>query len=217
MANLYNTYWKYHKSKQLPDFKYKWPVIFNLLPKNENITILDHGCGSGYIFSRLLKLNPSSKITGVDVSEYAINLISKRFPQNNFHVVKDGEKLPIKSSSVNFIVSLDVIEHIYFTREILNEFYRILSSTGKLLITTPYNGLIKSLVISIIDFEKVFDPYGPHIRFFTKRSLSDGLERAGFEIIDSGYFGRFYPLSRGMYVLAKKKVGRFMPKKSIYK
>jgi ubiquinone/menaquinone biosynthesis C-methylase UbiE len=209
MINLYNSYWKYHKFNHLPDFKYKWPVISKYLPKNQDLSILDHGCGTGVIYKKLTEFNPKSKIYGVDVSELAIKAITKKFPKNIFKVVKDGQKLPFKTASIDFIVSLDVIEHIYNTKNILNEFYRILTPNGKLLLSTPYHGFIKNMVINIINFETVFDPYGPHIRFFTKKSLFTGLEDSGLDVIKFGYFGRFYPLSRGMFILAQKKENNF--------
>jgi 2-polyprenyl-3-methyl-5-hydroxy-6-metoxy-1,4-benzoquinol methylase len=204
-VNPYNSYWKFHKSQILDDFNYKWPTIIKLIPKNKEIRILDHGCGTGIIFQRLIKLNPKSTFFGVDISEYAIKTIKKRFPKYNFYNVGDNGKLPIKRNSVDLIISLDVIEHITATRDILSEFNRILKPDGELILSTPYHGVIKNLVLSIIGFEKVFDPYGPHIRFFTKKSLTQGLDQAGFKIKKFGVFGRFFPLSRGMFVVAQKQ------------
>jgi 2-polyprenyl-3-methyl-5-hydroxy-6-metoxy-1,4-benzoquinol methylase len=205
MINFYDRYWKERPLEELNDFKYKWPVISKVIPENQKITIFDYGCGSGKIFRELQKMNPKATLIGADISQLAIKRITKQFPKNKFHLISDGQVLPIKSSSVDFITALDVIEHAVHTELLLSEFHRILSPKGKLLISTPYHGLIKNLVICVVDFEIVFNPYGPHIRFFTKKSLLEGTEKSKFKMLKFGYYGRSYPLWRGMYTLLEKK------------
>ncbi len=204
MANFYDFYWTEKKSDKLNDFDYKWPVLSKIIPQNQKIKILDYGCGTGKIFKELMQMNPQSTISGTDISEFALKKIEKRFPKNRFYLVSDGTKIPLKNSTFDFIAALDVIEHIVHTDLILDEFYRILAPKGKLLISTPYHGVIKNLVLSAVGFEKVFNPFGPHIRFFTEASLTEGLERHKFKILKKGHYGRFSPLWRGMYFLVQK-------------
>ncbi len=202
MADYYDPYWK--QTDELSDFVYKWPVVSKSIPQQQDITFLDYGCGTGKIAKKILEMNPKSKIVGMDVSGYAIKKISKLFPKQKFYQVADGGKLPIKNKSIDFIVALDVIEHIVDTDFILDEFNRSLPQGGKLLISTPYHGIIKNIIISLIAFELIFNPYSAHLRFFTKKSLFEGLKRHGFKPLNFGYFGRFFPISNGMYVLAEK-------------
>lgn len=203
MNNYYNRYWATYNDTT-KDFDYKWPAIFPIIPRKQSISILDIGCGTGKVLAEIKKLNPQAQIFGVDVSSRAINVARKLLPQCKFTLIKDGEKLPFKNNSMDYIFSFDVIEHIYDIQNILYEYKRILKPGGNILISTPYHGLIKNLVIALIGFEKVFNPYEGHIRFFTKKSLSLGFRMINFEIIKIGYFGRFYPLWRGMYLLAHK-------------
>jgi len=81
---------------------------------------------------------------------------------------------------------------------------RVLKPNGTLVITVPYNGTLKLILAAIIDFDFYFDPYSPHIRFFKESSIKKCLNDAGLKDQKVGYFGRFFPLSNGMYILAEK-------------
>lgn len=204
MSKYYNLYWKDSKNEHLSDFPYKLPLVRSIVPRIPNLTILDFGCGTGNMLAEVMKINPRSKYIGVDVSEIAIKKIKKRFPKGIFFTVEDGGKIPIRTGDVDFILALDVIEHVYNTKETLSELTRILKPTGKILITMPYHGLLKNLIITFFFFEYYFDIYGSHIRFFSKKSLLSALKDAKLKIVKFGYFGRFFPISRAMYALAEK-------------
>lgn len=205
MASFYERYWKVKKENTLIDFNWKWPVVKKYIPTDKN-NILDFGCGAGEIIKATAKISKNSIFTGVDVSKDALRRAKERFPKSvHLYQVDDGLKLPFKNNSFDFITALDVIEHVYDTDNTFDELGRVLKMGGKILITTPFNGSIKIILFILMGFfDKYFDPIGPHIRFFNPKSLSMILEKRNFEIVNKGYFGRFYPLSRGFYILAKK-------------
>lgn len=204
MSKFYDIYWTRKDLLQSNDFSYKFPAIQKYIPQKPNLQILDFGCGNGLLIKHMLKINPKSKYTGIDVSKKIISVNKKMMKKIHFFHVDDGEKFPIKKNSFDFIISTDVIEHVYNTEFTVLELIRVLKPGGKLLITTPYHGTLKNIVISLTSFEIIFDPTGAHIRFFTKKSLTTLLKKTGLHIIKVGYYGRFFPLSRGMYVLAEK-------------
>lgn len=45
-----------------------------------------------------------------------------------------------------------------------------------------------------LDFERHFDVTGPHIRFFTDRSLAQALDQSGFQVDNVKHQGRFFPV-----------------------
>lgn len=204
MSKYYEDYWQILQHERLGDFPYKWPAIKPLIPTAPNLKILDFGCGTGDILHQVMQLNPNSRYFGIDVSSIALKKTRRRFPKAKFYQVEDGDKIPLKSSSIDFILILDVIEHIYNTQRTVKEIYRILKPGGKILVTTPYHGFIKNLILISLFFEKYFDPAGAHIRYYSKKSLISQLKDVGFSVIKFGYFGRFFPLSRAMYILAQK-------------
>lgn len=205
----YEKYWGSIKD-HLKDLGLRTDSIRQYFPKNFSGNILDFGCGNGEILEEIAMSNPKANITGVDVSTTALKLAKKRIPSATFKTIIESKKIPIESESIDYILSNDVIEHVYDTEWVFNEFSRTLKKDGLILITTPYCGLIKNLVIPLINFELVYNPLGPHIRFYTRKSLEKCLSQIGFRVIRFGTFGRFYPLSKGMFILAKKENGKFM-------
>lgn len=204
MKKFYDKWWKDGAIGVSDDFKWKWPRIKSALPPN-NATILDFGCGDGRYIKEVLSMHPY-KIIGVDISEFALKKSRKRFPGARFYHLSGDDKLPVNTSSVDFVIAGDVIEHIFDVPNFLKEMNRILKKNGKIFISTPYHGMIKNIVLSIIGFDIVFDPTSPHIRFFTRKSLSRLLSKHGFVILEYGQYGRFPPVSKGMYMLAQKKI-----------
>jgi len=204
MKKFHDKWWKEGALHEGHDFKWKWPVIKRSLP-SKNSTILDFGCGEGRYIEEFLKVNPY-KIIGADISAYAIKNAKKKFPKGRFYIISgdDGEKLPFKTAKADFILAADVIEHIFDVTNFLKEMNRTLKKGGKIFISTPYYGTIKNVLLALFGFDIAFNPTWAHIRFFTKRSLSKLLEKNGFEILDYGQYGRFKPLSMGMYFVAKK-------------
>jgi len=202
MKDFYDYWWKEDKHWEGHDFKWKWPHLKKVLP-TKNSTILDFGCGEGRYIEEFLKINPY-KIIGADISSFAINKAKKRFPKGKFFVISGDDQLPIKEGSVDFIFAGDVIEHIFDTPNFTSEMNRVLKKGGKIFISTPYHGLIKNIIIALIGFDISFDPTAQHIRFFSKKSLTKLLNSSGFTVEEYGNYGRFRPVSRGMFFVSKK-------------
>lgn len=202
MSKFYEKYWK--DKEVLEDFHYKWPVIKRLIPQEIKISILDFGCGKGKIIDEIVNINHKADITGVDVSNTALNFAKKKFKKFKFIKIEDGEKLPFNKNSFDFIISSDVLEHVYNTQNVFKELSRVLKPQGRILISVPYNGLIKNTIITLFFFEFIFNPRSPHIRFYTKRTLLHEIKSVGLTPVKFGYFGRFYPLSKGMFCLCEK-------------
>jgi len=96
---------------------------------------LDVGCGFGRTLAWLHTW--FDHVIGVDVSQHAIALAGQRLQgvDNVQLLVNDGASLPatIASSSVDFIYSLNLFEHIprSFARSYLRDFARVLAPGGR--------------------------------------------------------------------------------------
>jgi hypothetical protein len=75
------------------------------------------------------------------------------------------------------------------------------------LLSTPYNGYIKNLIISLLwKHDWHFNPLWRHghIKFFSVKTLTNILQKCNFDIIKKKLSGRFYHVSCSMIFLTKK-------------
>jgi 2-polyprenyl-3-methyl-5-hydroxy-6-metoxy-1,4-benzoquinol methylase len=133
---FYNNYWKdlskfgSYKLKRIS----KIITLLNIAKKTKKKPkILDLGCGDGRCCAIW---NEIGNTTGLDLSETAMQVASKRYPFISFQS-GDGTNTSFKNNSFDIIISQEVIEHIEIQSEYLNECYRLLSSDGLLILTTP--------------------------------------------------------------------------------
>jgi len=92
-------------------------------------TILDLGCGTGRLSSKLAK--KAKKIIAIDNSKNMIRLAkAKKIPNAKF-IHSNMEKLPFKKSSFDIIISSLSIEHIKDFEKVLKEIKRVLKTNGK--------------------------------------------------------------------------------------
>ena len=202
---FYERYWFGKPDGKLDEFTRKWPVLRHLIPRESGVVMLDYGCGDGEIIKELRAINAGARYIGVDISKTALAKAQASLPDAVFYQVGDGERVPIPAASVDFIFCSEVIEHVYDTEVIFIEFARLLRAGGRILITTPYHGRIKNVLLACFAFDRHFDPKGPHIRFFSKRSLFSSLGQVGLQPERHGYIGRFYPIPMAIYVMARKR------------
>lgn len=201
---FYEKYWSGADEKRL-DFNIKWPKLKKFIPLEKETIILDFGCGNGAILREMALINPEAKYVGVDVSETALEAAKKSFPLAAFYKISDIEKTPLENQSVDFIFSSEVLEHIFNVENAFSEFKRVLKPGGKILLTVPYHGFIKNILIAIFAFNNHFNPASSHIRFFSKKTLFDLLNKFGFGVIKYGYYGRFYPIPHSIWVLGERE------------
>lgn len=105
-------------------------------------TILDVGCGNGWLAK--VMLNKNIFICSLDAwlsnPMKAINLYPS---ENHTAVVADALCLPFSDESFEVIVASEIIEHIGNPKNFVSELIRCLKPGGKLIITTPYKEVIK--------------------------------------------------------------------------
>jgi ubiquinone biosynthesis O-methyltransferase len=181
--------------------------IENIL-KNLNTSdceLLDIGCGNGVLTSKISKFFKHT--TGIDLSGTGIEIAKKIESKNlTFKNISIEEMITMKKK-FKFITSFEVIEHQYLPDDFLNKINQILENDGMLLLSTPYNGYIKNLIISLLGkHDWHFNPLWRHghIKFFSIRTLTSILKKSNFEIIKKKFSGRFYPVSCSMIFLNKK-------------
>ena len=67
-----------------------YPFTAKQLPTTENCHILDLGCGTGLELEEYYPLNPSAKITGVDLSQGMLSALKKKFADKDITLICDS-------------------------------------------------------------------------------------------------------------------------------
>ena len=69
----------------------------------------------------------------------------------------------------------------------------MLRPNGRLFVTVPFHGRFKDVMIALFKWDEHFSPTNPHIRFFTRRTLTQLTAAAGFVGIKTGTCGMNKP------------------------
>ena len=193
-TNILHLFWTRRRKKELLR-------ALQEIPKGSEI--LDAGCGEG-TFTELLFEN-GYKAVGVDISGTAVDRASRRRPEIVFRKASlESEMLFFKDGIFSAVYCSEVLEHLFDVHAALKNFNRILREKGLLILTIPYHGILKNLFIFVFGFERHYDPYSQHIRFFTLKSLSACLENAGFCVERSSGIGRLWPFHMSLFAKARK-------------
>lgn len=143
-------------------------------------TVLDLGCGDGVhlpVFAGCTKVQ-----IGVDRSIVALSQARERIPKAWLELIGDDERLPFAENTVDIVWCCDTLEHVVDTQTVLSEVRRVLKPAGKFIAITPNHSLFKRLWLAVRGWNRHFDPFSPHLRFYTKSSLSEALDGMGFEV-----------------------------------
>lgn len=100
------------------------------LPKNKDATVLDLGCGTGLELEEYFKINPTAKITGIDLSEGMLNALRKKFAYKEITLIKGSYfDVPFGENKFDAAVSVESLHH--FTKEEKIPLYKKLHSSLK--------------------------------------------------------------------------------------
>jgi SAM-dependent methyltransferase len=140
--------------------------------------VLDLGCGAGRFVAVLRDAGVDP--VGVEIAAAALERARRNVPGADLRLLEPDGSLPLEQGSVDLVWCSEVLEHVADTEQLLLEARRVLRPGGRLLITVPFHGRAKGALIALLRFERHFDPLGQHLRFYTRRSLADALDRGGF-------------------------------------
>ena len=89
-----------------------YPFTAKQLPTTENCHILDLGCGTGLELEEYYPLNPSAKITGVDLSQGMLSALKKKFADKDITLICGSYfDVPFGMSLFNSAVSVESLHH----------------------------------------------------------------------------------------------------------
>ncbi len=146
--------------------------------------VLDVGCGEGHFAAALARAE--AEVVGIDVAAEPLRRARLRHPQLDLRQVQAEGAWPLQDASFDAVWAGEVIEHVADTAGWLSELRRVLRSGGELLLSTPDHGRLRMLRWALAPraFDAHFNPRADHLRFYTRRTLTELLEDFGFHDVD---------------------------------
>lgn len=188
---------------------YLLPTVFRLLdqlnpPANQR-HLFELGCGNGSVSHELSRRGWD--VTGVDPSAEGIAQANRAYPDLKLHPGSAYDDLATRYGSFPVVLSLEVVEHVYFPRQYAATVFSLLQTGGVAILSTPYHGYWKNLAMALsgkLDkhFTALWD-HG-HIKFWSMNTLTVLLEEAGFHDICFERVGRIPALAKAMIAVARK-------------
>jgi len=142
IRNFYDSYRTggYGRNTSIYEQEGRLLTVLSLVDFPEAGTVLDVGCGTGWLTKQYAKLT-QCQVIGIDFSEQSIAIASDEAIKEGLSNIKfevmDAEGLEFDSDSFDRIVCSEVLEHLLQPEKALNEMHRVLKPTGQIVVTTP--------------------------------------------------------------------------------
>ncbi len=120
-----------------------YPFTAECLPRLEGCSILDLGCGTGLELREYFALNPTARVTGIDLSRKMLDALEKKFPNGDVTLICGSYfDVPLGEGLYDAAVSVESLHH--FTKAEKIPLYRKLKTAlkyGGYFILTDYFAL----------------------------------------------------------------------------
>jgi SAM-dependent methyltransferase len=145
--------------------------------------LLDLGCSSGYLVEDLRRAYPHARLAGIDVIASGLRRMVSACP-GAAAIQADAVKLPIESSSLDGVLSANLLEHVREDVEALREIHRVLRPGARCVAVVPASP-------ATYDY---YDRYLRHERRYGRGELRRKAVLAGLTVLDDGYLAALvYP------------------------
>lgn len=178
---------------------YMWSTVDRELAAFGTKRAFDLGCGNGAYAAALSRRG--IEVAGVDPSEDRIRIANQAHPDLALRLGSADDPLAERFGQFPAVVSLYVVEYVFFPRKYAKCVFDLLESGGIALISTPYHGYLKNLTGKLDgQFTALWD-YG-YIKFWLIRTLTALLQEAGLEVLRFHRVGRIPLLAKSMIAIA---------------
>lgn len=161
----------YQRRESSPAFQAEIKAIVDLLQPAPVDTFVELGCGSGILLSHIAQYKCRQTI-GLDWLTTSVTISFNRVKNVHSVVSGDAATLPFPTNSIDKLAAQHLIEHFKNTKEILQEWRRVLRTGGKLALITPNKSFPHQHWFD--------DPTHQHI--FTREELAKHVQAAGFRV-----------------------------------
>lgn len=139
-------------------------------------SMLEVGCGTGFVMSGIATAMPGLELVGTELLDSGLEQARRRLPSVRL-MQMDAREMPFHEE-FSVAGAFDVIEHIDDDHAVVAGMYQAVVPGGGLILTVPQHPRMWSLA----------DEQAHHERRYTRKSLFDVVESAGFEVLWSTSF-----------------------------
>ncbi|OGG12676.1 hypothetical protein A3D77_04125 [Candidatus Gottesmanbacteria bacterium RIFCSPHIGHO2_02_FULL_39_11] len=152
---------------------------------NENSKVLDLGCATGYFDRELIKKD--CEVYGVDVDAESVKEAKKYCRKTAVLDLERTKRFPFGKNSFDYILMLDLIEHLKNPENLLITSKKYLKKEGKIIISTPNIAFI-SIRLALLRGKFQYSNLGimdeTHVKFFTRSTLEKLIKDSGLKIAE---------------------------------
>ena len=160
-------------------------------------SILEIGCGTGFVLSGIHRAFPNLALSGSEVACEGLAFAARRVPGVSLFQM-DARRIPF-SDEFDVVGAFDVIEHIHEDEQVLGEMYRSVRNGGGIIITVPQHSFLWSRV----------DEIAGHVRRYSASDLTEKITRAGFHTVrTTSFVSILLPLMMASRLATSKATGR---------
>ena len=177
----------YDETRELPSevLQKFYALINEQIGLKQNLTVLDAGVGTGRTVSPLLDCGV--ELIGVDISSAMLKKMAKKLKKKNQMkqvslIVGDVTRLPLRASSFDLILSIQVLHLVENWREAIQDAKRILRPRGVFVVANAGSPFIESTVGQ--KYEELSEKYGTS-------KLSKRIMKRIYRNVGSGIFRKF--------------------------
>lgn len=119
-----------------------YPFTAECLPKEPRTHILDLGCGTGLELEEYFKINPTAKVTGIDLAPGMLSVLKAKFPEKDIKLVLGSYfDIPFGCEVFDAAVSVESLHH--FSKEekipLYAKLHKSLKKTGYFILTDYFS------------------------------------------------------------------------------
>ncbi len=197
MGNVYN---KYASTNPLARhlFKNFLTAVRGLIAQSDPRTILEVGCGEGYLTRLIRQWHPEAAVVGVDLSG---RLFDRRTLANSGIIqflVQSVYRLGFREGSFDLVVVAEVLEHLEEPEPALEEIFRV--SRRDVLLSVPREPVWRLLNLARLSYVRDWGNTPGHVQHWSSREFRRLVER-NFQVL-----GEARPLPWTV-ILARKSEG----------
>ena len=105
-----------HQMNTIESAREFYPFTAKCLPTAEGTCVLDLGCGTGLELDEFFALNPTAKVTGIDLAEGMLDALQKKLHDKDITLINGSYfEVPFGEAKFDAAVSVESLHH--FTKE----------------------------------------------------------------------------------------------------